>query len=180
MRCCSPLVLTVVAGMSVVLLGGCGTTSRVANRAYHLLPFTGPQPEEGQEAQKGAVSTRKGNLVFKMELSPLPVKLSDVRQISVKISLENVSKRFVQLQFPTSQRIEILVRDDKGKLVTQWSEDRAYEQIPGYVGINRGERVEYATTISTRDLQPGKAYTVLAFLPHYEELRGEQAIVPEP
>ncbi len=177
MRCSTPLVLTVVAGFSVMLLSGCGTTSRVANRAWHLLPFTGAQPEEGL---KRTTATRKGDLVFRMELSPLPVKLSDVRQIAVKISLENVSKRFVQLQFPTSQRIEILVRDEKNRLVTQWSEDRAYEQVPGYVGINRGERVEYATSISTRDLQAGRTYTVLGFMTHYEELRSEQAIVPEP
>jgi hypothetical protein len=171
MRCCFPY-LPLLAGISLSMLTGCETTSRVANRAYHYLPFIG-----GEEVQKQAPV--KG-LAFKMELSPKPIKLSDVRQISVKISLENVSRRFVQLQFPTTQRIEILVRDDKGRLVTQWSEDRAYEPIPGYVGINRGERIEYATTISTRDLHAGKSYTVLGFLPNYDKLKSEQVIVPEP
>jgi len=162
--------MTVVAGFSAMLLGGCGVT---AKRAYHLLPFTGPAPEEGKE-------TRVGNLAFQMELSPLPVKLSDIRQLDVRIKLQNVSRRFEQLHFPTTQRIEILIRDEKGHLVTQWSEDRAYEQTPGYVGINAGERIEYSTSISTRDLLPGKTYTVLAFMPHYEALRSEKTIVPEP
>jgi len=176
MRCSSPLAFTLAAGFSLVFLAGCGTTSRFASRAYHLLPFTG----EPAQAQPEAVALQQGKLVFKMQLSPLPLKLSDNRQVAVRISLENVSKRFVQLSFPTSQRIEILVRDDKGKLVTQWSEDRAYEQTPGFVGINPAERVEYDTTISTRDMQAGRAYTIIGFLPNFEHLRSEQTLVPEP
>jgi hypothetical protein len=171
MRCCFPY-LPLLAGISLSMLTGCETTKRVATRAYSYVPFTGSAEAEGE--------TRAKNLTFKMELEPKEIKLSDVRQISVKISLQNTSRRFTQLQFPTTQRIEILVRDDQGRLVTQWSEDRAYEQIPGYVGINRGERVEYVTTISTRDLQAGKAYTVVAFMPNFEELRSEKKIVPEP
>ncbi len=182
MRCSSPVVSTVAAGLLAVLagtfLGGCQTTSRVARKTWHLLPFTEPRPQAQTEAE--AEAKWRGKLVFKMELSPLPVRLSDVSQIAVRISLKNVTGRFIQLHFPTTQRIEILIRDDKARLVTQWSEDRAYEQTPGYVGINGGERLEYSTTISTRDLQAGKTYTLLGFMPNYEEFRSEQKIVPEP
>src|ERR1700752_421209 len=49
---------------------------------------------------------RLRGLLLDLKLSPQPVKLSEVRQLEVKITLTNVSKRAVALEFPTDQRIE--------------------------------------------------------------------------
>src|SRR5689334_20071853 len=44
---------------------------------------------------------RLRGLLLELKLSPQPVKLSEVRQLEVKITLGNVSKRAVALDFPT-------------------------------------------------------------------------------
>lgn len=167
--------------LAALSLSGCSTTTRITTSVTSV--FTRTEKSEAP-AEGTATTPRKDKatrqLTFRMETTPEEVVLSDTRQIKLRLLLENQGKRFTQLRFPTTQRIEILVRDDKDRLVTQWSEDRAYEQVPGFVGINPGERVEYNTTISTRDLQAGRTYKILAFLPNYDELRAEKTITPKP
>lgn len=114
-----------------------------------------------------------------MKVEPLPLKLSDTRQMKVTVVLANKSSKLVQLEFPTTQRIEVLVRNTSGKLVEQWSEDRTFANEPGIRAINPGERLEYAATLSTRDLAAGQSYTVEALFPNYESLRLQRTVVPE-
>lgn len=114
-----------------------------------------------------------------MTVAPLPLHLSDTRQLKITIVLANISKRFVQLAFPTTQRVEILVRDDSGKIVTQWSEDQSFENSADYISINAGERLEYSASISTRDMTAGRKYTIEGFFPNYPDLIARQPLVAE-
>ncbi len=173
---CSFSILAAAVGASALILTGCATTTRVASRAYHVLPFT---HHESPKTKAGAAILRTRTFALQMQLSPQPVKLSDMRQVDVRIRLENISKKYVQLEFPTTQRFEILVSDENGKLIDQWSEDHSFESTVTYVGINPGEHVEYTATIPTRDMQPGKKYIVAGFFPNFPELKVEQTIVPE-
>ena len=84
-----------------------------------------------------------------------------------------------QLDFPTSQRIEVLVKNAAGKTVEQWSEDHAFTNELSVETINPGERLEYSANISTRDMAAGQSYTIEAFFPNYDALRTTKAIVPE-
>ena len=163
--------VAVAVVLSSALFGGCGTTKSVV---HHVFPFTKPVPP-----QAGTAAKRTRNLLANMHLSPMPVRLSDSRQIEARIRLENISRKFVQLQFPTSQRIELIVHDDAGKTIFQWSEDHIIEQTVGFVGINPGEHVEYTATIPTRDMQVGRKYTIEGFFPSFRDLKLQTSIVPE-
>ena len=151
-------------------------TRNLASKTASMWPFSRAPKAEASEGGVTRVRTRR--LAMEMRLNPLPVKLSDSRHLDVRITLENRSKRFVQLEFPSTQRIELLINED-GKLVTKWSDDQIFGPGPSYVGINPGERVEYASTISTRDLKAGRSYTVTGFFPSFEELTAQQTLVPE-
>lgn len=94
------------------------------------------------------------------------------------IQLENRSSRFIQLEFSTSQRFDLLIKDAAGTAVVQWSEDQSFESVPSCIGINPGERLEYRAGFSSRDLQPGKRYTATAFFPNRKDLRVELPFVP--
>src|SRR4051794_6373315 len=61
---------------------------------------------------------RLRGLLLELKLSPQPVKLSEVRQLEVKITLSNVAKRAVALEFPTEQRIEILLKNSSETVLT--------------------------------------------------------------
>ena len=115
-----------------------------------------------------------------MDVSPLPVSLSQTRQLEVVLKLLNRSKKVVQLEFPTTQRIEVLIRDGGGRMITQWSEDHAFAPEMGLVSINPSERIQYTARISTRDLEPRKGYILETFLPHYPDLKSDVKFVPGP
>jgi hypothetical protein len=131
----------------------------------------------GGSGEKPVMTRQK--LEVAMTVEPLPLKLSETRQLKVTLSVTNRSRKFVQLEFPTTQRIEVVIRDKAGQMVTQWSEDQVFANVVSYVAINPGERLEYNASISTRDLTAGQNYAVEAFLPNYEELKIEKRILPE-
>lgn len=115
---------------------------------------------------------------MKMTVEPGAPKLGETRQLTVTLRLQNKGKRLVQLDFPTTQRIEVLVRNSAAKMVEQWSEDQAFQNEPGLVAINPGERLEYTATVSTRDFAAGQDYIVEGFFPNYEALRATLKITP--
>ncbi len=123
---------------------------------------------------------RLRGLVLDLKLSPQPVKLSEVRQLEVKITLTNVSKRAVALDFPTEQRIEILLKNSSDAVLTTWSDNHAFEAKAGSVLINPGERIYYPETIATRELTPNKVFIVEVFFPQYPELRIRQKFLTAP
>jgi len=123
---------------------------------------------------------RLRGLVLDLKLSAQPVKLSEVRQLEVKITLANVAKRAVSLDFPTDQRIEIQLKNSSDAVLTTWSENRAFEAKAGSVLINPGERIFYPETIATRELTPNKVFIVEVFFPQYPELRLRQKFLTAP
>ncbi len=119
-----------------------------------------------------------GELQLALQLNPEQVKLSETRQIQATLSLTNTSKKLVQLEFATTQRLEVTVRNSQGKAVVQWSEDETFSADPGFVAINPGEHVEYSASLATRDLVAGQLYTIEGFFPKYPQLRTHKLVTP--
>ena len=119
-------------------------------------------------------------LVLSLQLPAEPVKLSEMRQLPVTIHLTNRGTRAIELSFPTDQRIEILLHDAAGRVVTRWSDNRAFETTPATILINPNEHLEYSETIATRDLAPGKVFTVEATVPAYPELDTKRKSIAAP
>src|SRR5207237_2670234 len=117
---------------------------------------------------------RLHGLALDLQIAPQTVKLSEVRQLEIKVTLTNLSKRPVSLDFPTNQRIEIYLRNSAGDILTKWSDNHAITQKPGTILVNPQERIEYSETISTRELTPNKVFIAEVFFPQYTELRIRQ------
>ena len=123
---------------------------------------------------------RLRGLALDLQITPQTVKLSEVRQLSVKVTLANLSKRPVTLDFPTTQRIEIYLTNSAGEVLTKWSENHAITEKPAAILINPNERIEYNETISTRELTPNKVFIAEVFFPQYLELRVRQKFLAVP
>ena len=123
---------------------------------------------------------RLRGLALDLQISPQTVKLSEVRQLSVKVTLANLSKRPVTLDFPTTQRIEIYLTDSAGAVLTKWSENHAIADKPATILINPSERIEYNETISTRELTPNKVFVAEVFFPQFLELSIRQKFLAVP
>jgi intracellular proteinase inhibitor BsuPI len=118
-------------------------------------------------------------LILNLQVSPQPVRLSEVRQLEVKLTVSNLGNNMITLEFPTDQRIEVQLLNSADVVLTKWSENHAIKETPGSVLINPGEHVEYKEVIATRDLTPGKVFTAEAFFPKYRELKIRQKFMTE-
>src|SRR6266700_3544441 len=114
---------------------------------------------------------RLRGLALDLQITPQTVKLSEVRQLGIKVTLANLSKRPVTLDFPTNQRIEIYLRNSVGDILTKWSDNHAIVAKPVTILINPQERIEYNETIATRDLTPNKVFIAAVFFAQYPELK---------
>ena len=124
--------------------------------------------------------SRLRGLALDLQITPQTVKLSELRQLSVKVTLANLSKRPVALDFPTTQRIEIYLTNSDGEVLTRWSENHAIAEKPATILINPSERIEYNETISTRELTPNKVFIAEVFFPQFQELRIREKFLAVP
>ena len=142
------------------------------SRMLHPFGSSNPTPNYKDARLRG--------LVLELKLSPEPVKLSEVRQLQVNLTLKNLSKRAVILDFPSEQRFEIYLRNSTEAILTIWSDNHAFEDKPATVLINPQEQIEYPATIATRDLSPNKVFIVEVFFPQFPELRIRQKFMTAP
>ncbi len=119
-------------------------------------------------------------LVVTLEVSPQPIKLSEVRQMDVKLTITNKAKRPITLEFADAQRIEIYLRNSAEQVLTTWSDNHAFAQVAATVLINPQEHIQYAETIATRELTPNKVFIAEVFFPKYPELRVRQKFLTAP
>ena len=82
------------------------------------------------------------------------------------------------LNFSTNQRIDILVKNENGKVITRWSEDRSFDPIPGLVAINPDESVVYTEKIPTTMMKDGETYTLEVSLVDQQGYTLSQQIMP--
>src|SRR5712692_4889199 len=125
-----------------------------------LLPYSATSRPRYQDA-------KLNGLALDLLGAPQTGKLSEVRQLEIKLTLTNQSKRPITLDFPTDQRIEIYLKNSANAILTKWSDNHAITGSPGTVLINPQEHVEYNETIATRDLTPNKVFIVEVFFPKY-------------
>ena len=166
-----------------LLLASCAMAQETGNT---------PQPAEQKRSWMGRIlhpfsssrTTQYKDLKIRgleldLQISPQPVKLSETRQIEVKVTLTNKGKKVVALDFDTDQRIEIYLMNSADVVLTKWSDNHAITNKAETVLINPDEHVEYTQTIATRELTPNKVFTAEIFFPKYPELRVRQKFMTE-
>jgi hypothetical protein len=153
------------------------TTTTVQKRSFFgrmMHPFSSSEvlPKYKNQKLRG--------LILNLQVAPQPVRLSEVRQMEVKVLVNNLGDHLVNLEFPTDQRIEVQLLDSAGTVLTKWSDNHAIKEAPANILINPGEHIEYKELIATRDLTPGKVFTAEVFFPKYPELKIRQKFMTEP
>jgi Intracellular proteinase inhibitor len=158
------------------------TPTPITTTTLHKRGFLGRMlhPFSSSELLPRYNDRRLHGLVLDLQVSPQPLRLSEVRQMEVKLTVINRGSKMVTLDFPTNQRIEIQLLNSADAVLTKWSENHAIQDKPGTVLINPGEHVEYKENIATRDLTPGRVFTAAVFFPQYPELKIRQKFLTEP
>jgi len=108
---------------------------------------------------------------MRLKVNPDAIRLSDTRALEVHLQLINRSKKPINLLFTDSRKYDFILRDVSGKKLAQWSDDQPVNQTAGYVIINPGERAEFVGNVSTRDMVPGRTYSLEALVVGYDKMR---------
>jgi Intracellular proteinase inhibitor len=125
----------------------------------------------------------------RLEISPAQLTLTRIRnpqpsdEITVKFTLVNGSDKGSTLYFPTSQRMDAVIRDAEGKTIYTWSEDFEFATEPGYSYVNAGERLNYQLKIPFQALRgkvPQGEATITASLVNYPEVKAVMPLEIQP
>jgi hypothetical protein len=130
------------------------------------------------ESYKTKLEITPGQLTLKRIRDPQP---SD--EIILKFTLVNGSDKGTTLYFPTSQRMDAVIRDAEGKTIYTWSEDFEFALEPGYSYVNAGERLNYQLKIPFQALRgklPQGQATVTASLVNYPEVKAVMPLEIQP
>ncbi|MEI6493848.1 MAG: BsuPI-related putative proteinase inhibitor [Verrucomicrobiota bacterium] len=112
-------------------------------------------------------------------VDPKTFSLQDRREVTVTYTIRNNTKNISRLEYPTTQRIDILTYDSKGVVIDRWSDDRAFVPEEGIVVINPKERIEYQEKVPTREMKSGESYRIETFTTSAEKFKSEQVITPQ-
>jgi hypothetical protein len=128
----------------------------------------------------GAVEQRRGGggLVGELRVAEDTFALAGRREIGLVYAVQNRSGEVAQLEFPTGQRLEVVLADGRGRRLFLWSEDRWFEEKPSHLLVNPGERLEYEASVPTRDMEAGGSYTVEARLVGYSSTAAQSVLRP--
>ena len=158
---------------------GAGTvwdsTKGVGKKAANAV--AAPFAKKGRNDPPAATAWR--NLAMTMKLEPAQVRLTETRRIEVTVSVVNNGKTAVHLEFPSSLRMDVVVKGEGGKIISRWSDDQPIEKEPGILLINPKEHLEYTAKISTREMTAGRPFEIEAYFPSCERLRVSRTVVPE-
>jgi hypothetical protein len=131
------------------------------------------------KAANGPSTELHHGLQVQLDITPLPFSLSKDREVQATVTLFNRTRKYVDLNFPTSQRIEIVVIDPGGKVVNTWSEDQSFTSDPASITVNPQERLQYTANVATREMSAGQPYTIEASFPSYPDLKVDQKVIPQ-
>jgi len=119
---------------------------------------------------------------LEMSATPIPAEFSrsSTKEIDVALAIRNDGKKAVNLWFPTAQRIELVVMNKAGDVLSRWSDGQQFKRETGYLVVNPDETITYAETISTRSMPAGQVAVIEAFIAGYPDLRARAEVIPAP
>src|SRR5438874_5109156 len=103
------------------------TTTTLQKRGFFGRVF---HPFSSSEVLPKYNDRRLRGLVLDLQVSPQPVRLSEIRQMEVKVTVINRGNHMIPLDFPTDQRIEIQLLSSADTVLTKWSENHAIKDKP--------------------------------------------------
>ena len=122
---------------------------------------------------------RPAPMVENLEIQPEQFSLNDRHEIDAKYTIRNNTKNMIRLEYPTTQRIDIVTTDTQGKVIDRWSDDRSFRPEDGIVVINPKERIEYQAKIPTRDMKAGQPFWISATTTSQDKFEAGRSVTPQ-
>ena len=162
--------------------------TREAREGFGMYVPKPPHPPVGQQVKKflhgmlgyGRDGKGQGASQIVMTVEPSDFSLASTSEVDVTLRLTNQRRHEIELLYPDNQRLEILVKDPSGAVITRWSQDRAFDPAEGFVEVNPKEFISYTERLSTSGMKPGTTYTVEVSIANQSGYVASQKITPRP
>lgn len=162
--------------------------AREAREGFGMYVPKPPHPPVGKQVRKflngligrGADGKSQGAAPITVTVDPSDFSLASTGEIEVTLRLTNQRRHEIELLYPDNQRIEILVKDPAGVVVSKWSQDRAFEHTEGYVEVNPKEFICYTERLPTAGMKAGVPYTLEVSIANQTGYTVTSRVTPKP
>jgi hypothetical protein len=96
--------------------------------------------------------------LLRVTVKPALFSVTEHPELSVTLKITDTQQQMIMLHFTTNQRLEIVVKDDQGAILSRWSQDRSFDTTDDTVVINPQESIFYTEKISTTGMEDEKSY----------------------
>lgn len=129
---------------------------------YETTSIAGPVRWELIYTRAGNSAAEAPQVGFTVALDAPSYKAAESIDILVRLTLRNTHAQPVTLTFPSSQRYDARIWNDRGQIVYAWSADKLFAQVISTEQVGPGERT-FAFTANVPNLAPGR-YVAEAWL----------------
>lgn len=151
---------------------------------YAPKPPRPPVPQQILKIVKGVFSPKLhksgGTLPMLLTVEPSQFSIANHPDLSVSLKISNSQRQEIELLYPNDQRLEILVKDSLGNVISRWSQDRVFDALEGFVAINPSEFIVYSEKVSTSAMKSGETYTIEVSLAGQEGYTTSTTVTPLP
>lgn len=128
---------------------------------YETTSIAGPIRWELMYTRAGSIAAEAAQIGFTVALDAPTYKAGDVVDIVTRLTLRNTHAQPVTLVFPSGQRYDLRIWNDRGQTAYVWSADKIFIQMVTIEPVT-GERT-FAFTANVPNLAPGR-YVAEAWL----------------
>lgn len=129
----------------------------------------------------GSVRASASSKIPSLQLAVVPgtFSVADNPELNVTFKITNNKKELVTLPFSTTQRLELVIKENTGNTIYRWSQDRSFEPSDDVVMINPNESVLYTEKIATSMMKEGTTYTLEVSLVNQPGYTLSQQLTPQ-
>ena len=159
---------------------GAEAAAKAAGSAVHSVSHSVVDVFSPSASKSDSSSAPKSSLKVALACTPSPLDLKQTRNLTVLVKFFNGGKKTQLLEFSSFQRVDAVLRDASGKIVSRATLATPLRtDEPALVTVNPGERLEYALSLPTVGMIAGKAYRLEAALVGQSGLTAAMEITPK-
>ncbi len=132
-----------------------------------------------KKADKPRHVVSEGKSPLSIILEPAQFELKHRREITVTLIFTNESDRQIRLTFPTTQRIDLLLKDKTGAIIEKWSDYHSFDPLEEVVAVNPHETIAYSQRFPTRNMKRLETYTLDASFSSQPQYKQSIPICPQ-
>ena len=118
--------------------------------------------------------TNDNKKLIDIELRLTQQKIDDKEVLNVDIILNNQAEEKITLEFSTSQKYNILIKDENNNIIYNWEKGKMFTQAFTYNTIEKNSSIKFAEKIDVTDLKAGTYNLIISMENNNYEIKNKE------